>query len=203
MRKLDVNKITIASYDCYIEEYIKKDLSDIKRREAYWPAVDRFLLQLKPGSEIFEIGSAMGRHAKVMEENGFKVIRSDASRSFVNYLLSKGYEAQYFDVLNAELPDKYPAVYAHAVLLHFPLLEFRKALNTIRNGLNPNGLFCFSMKVGDFEGWCDKGLSGKRYFKYWNIKDLTKELKSAEFSITNKFLTEDESFVFVTAEKSH
>lgn len=202
MTRQDINQITIASYDKYIDEYIRKDTQDIDRREAYWPGVENFLKLLKPNTEIFEIGSAMGRHAIAMEEAGFRVQRSDASKSFVEYLNQHGYTAMQYDVLSTELSEQYQAIYAHAVLLHFPLLEFRKALRTVHKSLEPDGVFCFSMKLGDFEGWREKGLSGRRYFRYWNVEDLTKELKSAGFNILNTFVTADSSFVFMTAQKS-
>lgn len=202
MNKIDINKTTIASYDQHIDEYIQKDVSDIDRREAYWPGVEIFLEQLEPNTQIFEIGSAMGRHASTMEDLGYRVQRSDASKAFVEYLNSQGFVVKHYDVLNSDIPDKYQAIYAHAVFLHFPLLEFRRALKTVRLGLMSKGLFCFSMKLGDFEGWREKGLSGRRYFRYWNVEDLTKELQSAGFNISNIFLTDDGSFVFMTAQKS-
>jgi SAM-dependent methyltransferase len=181
---------------------MQKDARDNERRKEYWPGVEEFLELLEPSTEIFEIGSAMGRHASTMEDLGFKVQRSDASKAFVDYLNTQGFSAVYYDVLYSKLIQQYQAVYAHAVFLHFPLLEFRKALMTVYEGLRPNGLFCFSMKLGDFEGWREKGLSGKRYFKYWTVKDLTKELHSAGFSILNTFLTEDSNFVFMTVQKN-
>lgn len=202
MSHQDINQITIASYDKYIDEYIRKDSQDMDRREAYWPGVEHFMSVLKPNTEIFEIGSAMGRHASAMEKAGFKVQRSDGSRSFVEYLNKHGYTAKQYDVLSTDIVGKYQAIYAHAVLLHFPLLEFRMALRTIYKGLEPNGVFCFSMKLGDFEGWSEKGLSGRRYFRYWSVEDLCKELQSAEFSILNTFVTADDSFVFLTVQKS-
>lgn len=202
MKKYNINDITIASYDKYIDEYIQKDASDSKRRDAYWPGVEEFLVQLEPNIEIFEIGSAMGRHASTMEGLGFIVQRSDASKAFVEYLGAQGFAVKYYDVLRQALPGKYRAIYAHAVFLHFPLMEFRKALRTVHQGLEPKGYFCFSMKLGDFEGWREKGLSGKRYFKYWSVEDLTKELLSLGFTISNIFLTDDGSFVFITAQKS-
>jgi hypothetical protein len=31
------------------------------------------------------------------------------------------------------------------------------------------------MKLGDFEGWREKGLTEKRYFKFWHVDDLLYE----------------------------
>lgn len=201
MNSFNINAVTIASYNKYAQEYIDKDTNDNDRREAYWPGVENFLNVLDPGTKIFEIGSAMGRHAKIMEEMGFAVDRSDAARAFVEYLCAQGQNAQQYDVLVAAVPCKYDAIYAHAVLLHFSLVDFRKALSNIHASLNNQGIFCFSMKLGDFEGWREKGLSGKRYFKFWNVEDIEKELHSSNFGILNTFVAKDGGLAFFTVQK--
>ena len=202
MNNLNINAVTIASYNKYAQEYIDKDTNDNDRRAAYWPGVENFLNVLDPGTKIFEIGSAMGRHANIMEGMGFAVDRSDATRAFVEYLCAQGQNAQHYDVLVAAVPCKYDAIYAHAVLLHFSLVDFRKALSNIHASLNNQGIFCFSMKLGDFEGWREKGLSGKRYFKYWTVTDLKRELAQANYKILNIFTTPEADFVFITAQKN-
>lgn len=198
----EIISTTLASYSKHIEEYKnKKDKLDTKRTNAYWPGVEYFLDQLEPNSTIFEVGSGSGYDAIRIESQGFIVERSDIVDVFINNLKTAGYRVIKFSVLDTSLQKKQTAIYANAVLLHFNLELFRKALHNIYKSLKPNGLLCIGMKLGDFEGWRNKGLSGPRYFKFWHAPALHKELKEAGFDILNSFETKDKGFEVITAKK--
>ena len=55
------------------------------------------------------------------------------------------------------------------------------------------------MKLGDFEGWREKGLSGKRYFKFWKLTNLQAELTGAGFTMVNSYVTPTYDFTVITA----
>lgn len=196
----DIHLATIASYDQYAEEYLhKKDLMDEQRTKNYWEGVSFFLNQLPAGSLIYEVGSGSGYDSTRIEALGFEVQRSDASNSLIKHLKETGFEVDYYDVLEGPLAMKSKAVYANAVLLHFDVTLFRRALANIVASLEEGGLLCLGMKLGDFEGWRDKGLSGARYFKFWTQKDLRLELVNQGLRALNEFVSTDGGFIVITA----
>jgi SAM-dependent methyltransferase len=196
----DIQRQTIDSYNKHVKEYIDKDRTDDTRTLAYWPGVEYFLSCLEPEQTILEVGSGTGADATRIEESGFRVRRSDVAEGFIQHLQQQGHDVEHYNVLESA-PTPVNAVFANAVLLHFDKRQFKKALENIYHGLVPGGYFCFGMKVGDFEGWREKGLSGKRYFKFWQVPDLEAEVASALFELSNTFVTPDADFVMITARR--
>ncbi len=200
--KLQPNFVTIQSYNEHAASYAERDLRDSKRAEAYWPGVEYFLDQLSPGEVIFEIGSGTGSDAQKIEAAGFHVRRSDAAEAFVNLLTQQGFRAETYDVLAGMPLDKFAAIFATAVLLHFTTEQFRQVLGNIQAGLLPGGLLCLGMKLGSFEGWRESNAKGKRYFKEWQTKDLEKELRRASFDVLHTFVASDGGFATFTVRQS-
>lgn len=56
------------------------------------------------------------------------------------------------------------------------------------------------MKLGNFEGWREKGLSGKRYFKFWNQDDLQASLLEHGFDVLDATPSVDGEFIIMTAQ---
>lgn len=196
------NKITVKSYsDNYKEYIVKKDYLDDKRVRAYWPGVEEFISLLDPGSDIYEIGTGSGYDAKRLESRGFTVHRSDVAKPFIEHLRSEGFDVIEHDILDSSVEPRQDAIFANAVLLHFDFNDIRIALSNIYKSLLDDGLLCIGMKIGDFEGWREKGLSGKRYFKYWSVEGLEKELVAANFKVESSFLSEDGTYSVITARK--
>lgn len=197
----EAKKITISSYNAHIDEYIDKDSSDDVRTLAYWPGVQYFLDQLPAGQKILEIGSGTGADARRIEAKGFVVQRTDITDAFVEYMRSKNYDALRFDILGGPYTAKQAAIFANAVFLHFTPEQFKMALQNVSESLADDGLVCMGMKLGDFEGWREKGLSGKRYFKFWSLEDLQIELQNAGFEILQSYVTPGEDFAVITFKK--
>lgn len=199
----EIRHKTLVSYDNHVEEYLhKKDVRDVERTQSYWPGVDFFLTKLGQGETIFEIGSGSGYDAQRIEGSGFTVIRSDASRAFIDRLREAGYQTEYYDVLDGPTPRKYAAIYANAVLLHCNEELFKQALSNIVSSLKTGGYLCIGMKLGDFEGWRNKGPGGERYFKYWSQASLRSSLEDHGFVCLNESLSSDKAFIVITAKKN-
>jgi hypothetical protein len=137
-------------------------------------------------------------HGEATGSVGFAIALSDVTQSFLERLDRQGYSAEFYNVLDGPHPEKFHAIIANAVLLHFNEQQLRQTLHNIRLSLLPDGLFCVSIKLGDFEGWRDKGLSGKRYFKFWRLEDFEGELTKAHFKILNSFVTPLKDFAVIT-----
>jgi SAM-dependent methyltransferase len=198
----EAKQITVQSYNNHLEEYVNKDSTDDVRTLAYWPGVEYFLDQLPKGQQILEIGSGTGADALRIERKGFKVHRTDIAEAFIKHMRSNGYEAKTYDVLAAPYPIKQTAIFANAVFLHFTLEQFRTALGNVHTSLTEEGLLCMGMKLGDFEGWREKGLSGKRYFKFWQLQDLQTELAHTGFKVVHTYTTPNNDFAVITTKKA-
>jgi hypothetical protein len=196
----EAKRVTIESYDKHIDEYIAKDERDV-RTLAYWPGVQFFLDSLERGAVIFEVGSGAGSDAQRIEGQGFRVQRSDVASQFLKRLGDRGFGTLRYDVLDAPTPQKYSAIFANAVLLHLTLDQFRIAARNLFLSLDQKGMLCVGMKLGDFEGWREKGLAGKRYFRFWDKAELENELTKVGFKILNTTVIDDGSFVVITLQK--
>lgn len=197
----EAQRVTIQSYNDHIEEYMQKVNADDVRTIAYWPGVQYFLDQLPPGQRIFEIGSGSGADAQRIEAQGFVVQRTDVTEAFLQRLRQRGHQAERFDILSEPSATKQVAIFANAVFLHFTPPQLHVALAHVQDMLTPDGLFCMGMKLGDFDGWREKGLSGKRYFKFWQLDDLQAALQQAGYGIVHTAVTPAKDFVVITAKK--
>src|SRR5271157_2858245 len=122
----DTNKATLDAYENGLEQYNAAAVTAVSGSLKDW--IDTSLSMLSPGSHILEIGSAHGRDALYMESKGFKVDRTDAAHSFVEYMRQQGYQARLLNALGDDFGGPYDMVYANAVLLHFTVEQTKAVL---------------------------------------------------------------------------
>jgi SAM-dependent methyltransferase len=154
---------TLNSYEQAAERY--RD-ADSPPHDAHLRFIDRLASAL-PGATVLEVGSGTGRDARLLEERGLRVSRSDAARSFVKMLRDDGYQARRLDVRYDDLEGPWDAVFANAVLLHLSRPDLIAVVARIRRALRPGGVVAFSVKEGDGEAWSEAKLGLPRYFTYW------------------------------------
>jgi 2-polyprenyl-3-methyl-5-hydroxy-6-metoxy-1,4-benzoquinol methylase len=140
------NQKTLQAYESGVDNYINATAHNTSGVVKSW--IDAILTLLSPTASILEIGSAFGRDAKYIESQGFIVQRTDAAKSFLEYLHNFGYAAYHFNILTDPFTAHYDLIFANAVLLHFTPDELKSILQKIHMHLRPNGLLAFSMKVG-------------------------------------------------------
>ena len=185
----DTNKITIQSYNEHIQEYIDGTPQEVTSSVKQW--IDAALDGLPLDARILEIGSAFGRDAAYIEEQGYSVDRTDATPAFVERLQNNGYEARLLNVITDEIGNQYDMVFADAVLLHFTRQETQEVMTKIYNSLKENGRFSFSLKIGEGDAWSEDKLHAPRYFCYWNRDEISAVLENTGF--TNKKINESAS----------
>ena len=173
------NDKTIRAYEQGLREYNAAAVPQVIGSLKDW--VDASLAVLPQGARVLEIGSAHGRDADYIEARGFVVDRTDAASSFVKYMQSKGHQARTLNALTDDFGGPYAMVYANAVLLHFTGEQVAHVLQKVRNALSDNGLFAFSVKIGEGDAWSDAKLNSPRYFTYWQEAPLRKLLADARF----------------------
>lgn len=153
---------------------------------------------------MFEVGSGTGRDAFWLRENGWNVQCSDASATFVALLRDTGIPAQQFNLLEDPFPEgSCSAVLANAVLLHFTRDEFRRAVRKVWEALPDGGVFAFTVKEGEGEGWSTAKMGEPRFFTYWGERDLGEAVRDAGFAHVDveKVLRERGSRLWVVAHK--
>jgi SAM-dependent methyltransferase len=197
MKRSDTQAMTLQAYEQNVHKYLEGTPGTVAGTE-YQPFLDAFCEQLEIKDSILEIGSAVGRDADYIESKGFHVTRSDAVEAFIVYLESQGHEALYFDVLQTDLGQKYDAVLAQAVFLHFNEGEFVQALQNVQRHLKSGGCFALSVKSGDGEGFSDHKFGTDRFFKYWQYEPLQQLLAAHNFLIIESFFPENRWIQVVT-----
>jgi len=175
------NEITLSAYEKGLKEYNDAAIMNVSGSVKDW--IDAGLALLTPNAHILEIGSAHGRDARYIESKGFRVERSDAANSFVNFLQQSGYEARLLNVLKDDLGGPYDMVFANAVLLHFNPEQAERVIRKVKDALVDGGLIVFSVKAGTGSGWSDKKLNDPRFFHYWQERPLRELLDGVGFSV--------------------
>jgi predicted TPR repeat methyltransferase len=118
-----------------------------------------------------------------MEKKGFIVDRTDATKAFVDYMSEHGQTAQVLNALTDGYGGPYDMIYANAVLVHFTSRQIVKVLRRAHKSLKHDGLFSFSVKIGDGTSWSNAKLNLPRFFVYWREQPLRDLLSEAHFDV--------------------
>ena len=164
------NRKTIEAYEAGVNAYNAAATPEVTGDSKEW--IDAGLALLPNAASILELGSAHGRDADYMEARGFNVDRTDAARGFVEYMRHKGHSARELNALTDNYGGPYHMVYANAVLLHFTEQQIEEVLTRVRQALKDEGLFSFSVKIGDGSEWTATKLGLPRYFSYWHEEQI-------------------------------
>ena len=176
----NTNFQTLQSYEGHVEEYVSGTADAVSGASKDW--IDAALHGLPVNSAILELGSAFGRDAAYIEQQGYTVECSDAAQGFVEHLQRNGFRARLLNVLTGPVPEGWDLILANAVFLHFTRPEFQAALAKMAKALKPQGRLAFSLKQGDGEEWSNAKLNAPRYFCYWQPEALPPLLRQAGFS---------------------
>lgn len=174
------NAITVKSYNDEFQTYIDKTANIVTGSIREF--IDSFLGYLDKNATILEIGSGAGRDADYIEKSGYKsLLRTDAAENFVNYMIKRGHPARLLNIVNDTLDQKFDAVLANAVFLHFNDDDFDKALKNTKAMLENGGIFAVSLHEGAFRGMSDHKHT-VRYFQEWTEEDIRTLLPKYGFS---------------------
>jgi SAM-dependent methyltransferase len=173
---------TVRAYDLDAEAYAANG--------AVMPAsvradIEAFVELLGPGARVLEIGSGGGRDARLMEELGLSVRRTDITPGFVSLLRQQGFAADLLDPLvddPASAEGPYDAVWANASLLHVRRDDLPTVLERLAAVTRPGGVLRVSLKEGDGEDWSTHGSIGNpRHFTYWRADALVAVVDAAKW----------------------
>ena len=164
---------TVRAYDLDAVAYVEASptMPDSVRAD-----IEAFAERLDVGARVLEIGSGGGRDARLMEDLGLRVRRTDITPGFVALLREQGVDADLLDPLVDDLSSPegpYDAVWANASLLHVQRDDLATVLSRLAAVTRPGGLLRASVKEGDGEGWSTHGsVRNPRHFTYWRADAL-------------------------------
>lgn len=193
------NKKTVEIYEekaaTYLKTTIEHDKLDEEKAKRKKEKLQNFikenLEQFKKGSKVFEIGSADGENAKYIESLGYNITASDIADAFINETKSKVENTVKFNVLEDDFKDKYLAVLAWRVFVHFTKEDLDITLNKVHKALENGGVFIFNImnretKVCD-EEWVDfpneYHMDAERYYKYFLKEEVDSLISKTDFKI--------------------
>lgn len=177
----DENQKTLKAYEHGLDAYNAAKIPEVTGSVKEW--VDASLAMIPNEGSVLEIGSAHGRDADYIESKGFSIDRTDAVDSFVEYMRSNGKEARLLNALTDNFGIDYDMIYANAVLLHFTPEQSLGVMQKAYASLKRNGVFAFSVKIGNGSEWSSSKLNAPRYFTYWNEKGLREIISKTDFEI--------------------
>lgn len=195
------NKKTVEIYEEKAATYLKTTIEHDKldegkakrKKEKLQNFIKENLEQFKKGSKVFEIGSADGENAKYIESLGYNVTASDIADAFINETKSKIENTIKFNVLEDDFKDKYSAVFAWRVFVHFTKEDLDITLNKVYKALENGGVFIFNIMNRETrdcdEEWVDfpneYHMNAERYYKYFSEKEVNELIQKTNFKINS------------------
>lgn len=195
------NEKTLEIYEekasTYLKTGIEHDNLDPEKAKIKREKLENFIRQnieiLPKSSKVLEIGSANGENAKYIESLGYEVTASDVAQDFINEIKSKNLNTIKFNVLKDELMEKYSAVFAWRVFVHFTQEDIEKTLEKVYDMLDDGGLFIFNVmnrQTRDVDDeWVDFSneyhMGAERYYKYFSEEVLNNSISKVGYKIYN------------------
>jgi SAM-dependent methyltransferase len=170
--------ITVASYDAAASLYREQSSPPGVEVRTFLDRVAR----LVGAGTVLELGSGPGWDAAYVENQGPRVVRTDAAPAFVRQLQAEGHTARLLDIRSDDLGGPYEGMLANAVLLHLDRQEFGAFLIGARHAVVDSGVFAFTLKEGDGEAWSHAKLGLPRHFTYWREPQVRSALAVAGWS---------------------
>ena len=177
----DYDRITVQSYENNVKAYIDATVKIVDSHYKTW--LDRVLQYVPTNQRILELGSAFGRDADYMEAQGYTVERTDATTGFVDYMNAHGASARVLDAISDDFGGPYGLVFANAVLVHFAPADTVTVAQKAYEALSAGGIFAISLKLGQGSGWETDKIGARRFFQYWDSKQMAELLENIGFVI--------------------
>lgn len=174
---------TVRAYDLDAAAYV---VGTTRMPDSVRSDIEEFVARLGSGARVLEIGSGGGRDARLMEELGLSVRRTDITPAFVTLLRGQGLDADLLDPLVDDLSSpsgEYDGVWANASLLHVDRVDLPIVLARLADVTRAGGLLRVSLKEGDGDGWSTHGsISSPRHFAYWRADALRDAIAATGWS---------------------
>ena len=171
--------------DQYFEEFgtILEDVDLINKFESYLPA----------NASVLDLGGGAGKLTDYFLKKGYKSICYDFSKNMKNYAEKYFPNISFIldDILNIKdhfSDNSIDGIIALYSLFHIPKENIRQLFIDIHSVLKNDGLFCFSLQLGDGEDFVDEPYlneNGKNvlYMNYLTKNQIYNLLRECNFEI--------------------
>ena len=195
----EANRRTIHTYDGGVQAYIDGTPHRVTGNQKQW--IDLAFSDVSTTAKVLEIGSAFGRDARYLMELGYEPKVTDGTPAFVDYLRAQGFDAALLNIVDQQPQKLYDVIFASAVFLHFTDEDFDSAVGHVRNALDENGKFVFSLKQGHGETWSTAKMGNERYFRYWDRASTVERMGGLGFALIETQTFEDRDWLYLTTHR--
>ncbi len=187
MRKNDVNKQTIQSYN-----KIAKDYNQINYEPEFWLDEFKFFRSLLLDRKVIDIGCGTGRDAILFTDHNFDYLGVDASAGMLKIAKQKVPKAKFLksDFYHLEPNLKgFDGFWAAASLLHVPKNKIKPILKSLFKVIKEGGTGFISLKPRKKKNIGEEMILDKRYnniqrfFSYYGKSEFRKILTDSGFKV--------------------
>lgn len=174
------NEETVAAYEDIALDYAETTRGTPSGLLA--DALARLVALVPAGGTVLELGSGPGWDADFMEEQGLRVRRTDAARSFCDFQVSRGRRAELLDATRDPLTGDdwpgYDAVVALFVLQHLGRDDVPALLARAAAALGDGGVVLVSVRDGDGDRW-EQRAAHRYHVTHWTQDGFDALLRAA------------------------
>ena len=189
MNSIDKRNSVKNNYNLIADKYFEEFGTEIEDVEL----INRFELYLEKDASIIDLGGGSGKLTNYLNKKGYKAICYDFSENMMKYAKKTYPNIQFIldDIINInnhfskESIDGIVAMYS---LFHIPKENINQLFLDINSILKENGLFCFSLQLGNGEELVDEPYlneNGKNvlYMNYLTKNEIYILLNETNFDI--------------------
>lgn len=177
------------TYNKIAEDWVKDHSSD-----TWWvEGTNKFVLFLKPGDSVLDVGCGPGVKSKYLFDKGFDVFGVDLSEKMVEIAQREVSKATFLvaDIKNlGGVQQLFEGVFAQAVLLHIPKLDVPIVISELKSKLKTRGYLYIAVKERLLDGKeeeivteNDYGYEYERFFSYFTLAEIQKYLIDSQMEI--------------------
>ena len=189
MNSIDKRNSVKKDYDLIASQYFVEYgtlLEDIE-------LINKFESYLENNSTILDLGGGVGKLSNYFIQKGFKSICYDFSENMKKYAQENFPDVPFIldDILNVKNhfnDNSIEAITSMYSLFHIPRENIKHLFIDINSVLKENGLFCFSLQLGNGEDFVDEPYlkeNGKKvlYMNYLTKDEIYELINNSNFDI--------------------
>ncbi|MEF8873770.1 MAG: class I SAM-dependent methyltransferase [Candidatus Thermoplasmatota archaeon] len=176
---MDPIERTRRAYDEIAEEYCKRTEKE-GDRTFHERMLDKTLDYLPDEARVIDLGCGDGRDTDYLRKKNLDVVGIDFSKKMISLAREKYPKSTFIhsDIRDTVFPDDtFHGAWASASLINLPKSELSHAEKEVYRIIEPEGVFCFSFKEGEREGFETSVLDeNERYYSYYTLEEMKENL---------------------------
>lgn len=180
---MDPIEKTRKAFDEIAEEYCEQTEEE-GNREFQKKMLDKTLARLGPKPRVIDLGCGDGRDTEYLRNKGADVVGIDLSKGMISLARKKYPKASFLqsDMRDTVFPDDtFHGAWANASIVNLPKSELSHVEKEVYRILEPGGVFCFSFKEGEKEGFETSVIDEhERYYTYYTLDEIKERLNLFE-----------------------